>query len=103
MKDYGGDEMKDYTESHAINAVIHSQQREAQRVISESFIAELGYIGNGSTFEIPLLEGLCPTHQIYAYLVEKYHLDEAGYPLKKGEFIRLVREAQRLPDDPYDI
>ena len=95
--------MKDYTESDAINAVIHEQQRSAQRVISESFIAELGYIGNGSTFDIPLLEGLCPTPQIYAYLVEKHHLDEAPDPLKKFEFIRLIREAQRLPDDPYDI
>ena len=93
----------DYTESHAIKDVIHSQQREAQKVISESFIADLGYIGSGSTFEVPLLEGLCPTPHIYAYLVEKYHLDEASYPLKKLEFIRLIREAQRLPDDPYDI
>lgn len=103
MKDYGGDEMKDYTESHAINAVIHSQQREAQRLISEAFIATLEPLGNGSTFEIPLLEGLCPTPQIYSYLVEKHHLDESDYPLKKFEFISLVREAQRLPDDPYDI
>jgi hypothetical protein len=95
--------MKDYTESDNINDVIHSQQRDAQKVISESFIAELAYIGNGSTFDIPLLEGLCPTHQIYAYLVEKHHLDEAGYPLKKFEFISLIREAQRLPDDPFDI
>lgn len=95
--------MKDYTQSRNIDSVIHSQQRDAQRLISEAFIATLEPLGNGSTFEIPLLEGLCPTPQIYSYLVEKHHLDEAGYPLKKGEFIRLVREAQRLPDDPYDI
>lgn len=97
MKDY------DHTESDNIDAVIHSQQREAQQLISEAFIATLEPLGNGSTFEIPLLEGVCPTPQIYAYLVEKYHLDEANYPLKKFEFIRLIREAQRLPDDPYDI
>lgn len=94
--------MKDYTESDNINDVIHLQQRDAQRLISEAFIATLEPLGNGSTFEIPLLEGLCPTPQIYSYLVEKYHLDESLSPLKKGEFIRLIRIAQRLPDDPYE-
>ena len=86
-----------------IGSAIHSSQREAQHQISEIFITSLDGIGNGSTFDIPLLEGLCPTPQIYAYLVEKHHLDEAPDPLKKFEFIRLIREAQRLPDDPYDI